>query len=75
MFVGNALGGISGMFLSIPTIAIMKVAFDNIEHLKPWGMLLGDDVPVKYLSWKHVRSIWRYKKDIELKNEANTTLV
>ena len=75
VFVGNALGGISGMFLSIPTIAIMKVAFDNIEHLKPWGMLLGDDVPVKYLSWKHVRSIWRYKKDIELKNEANTTLV
>jgi predicted PurR-regulated permease PerM len=60
VLIGNALGGITGMFLSIPTIAVLKVAFDNIDHLKPWGMLLGDDIPVKYLSWRHIKSIWQH---------------
>jgi len=33
--------GLSGMFLSIPVIAILKIIFDRIESLKPWGYLLG----------------------------------
>ncbi|MDF1517340.1 MAG: AI-2E family transporter, partial [Lutibacter sp.] len=45
VFVGNALWGISGMFLSIPLLAIIKVIFDHIEPLKPWGFLLGDTMP------------------------------
>lgn len=45
VFVGNALWGISGMFLSIPLLAIIKVIFDHIEPLKPWGFLLGDTLP------------------------------
>jgi predicted PurR-regulated permease PerM len=45
VLVGGALWGISGMFLSIPVIAILKVIFDHIESLKPWGYLLGDIVP------------------------------
>jgi predicted PurR-regulated permease PerM len=43
VFIGGALCGIGGMFLSIPAIAICKVIFDRIDNLKPWGMLLGDD--------------------------------
>ncbi len=43
VLIGGALAGISGMFLSIPVIAIMKLIFDRIEPMKPWGMLLGDD--------------------------------
>lgn len=42
---GGALWGIPGMFLSIPLIAIIKVIFDHIEPLKPWGYLLGDTMP------------------------------
>ena len=42
---GGALWGISGMFLSIPIIAIFKVIFDHIEIMKPWGFLLGDTMP------------------------------
>jgi len=42
--VGGALAGISGMFLAIPALAVIKVIFDHVESLKPWGMLLGDDV-------------------------------
>ena len=44
VLVGGAIAGISGMFLSIPVIAILKVIFDRIEELKPWGELLGDEI-------------------------------
>jgi predicted PurR-regulated permease PerM len=41
VIAGNALWGISGMFLAIPLLAIIKIIFDHIESLKPWGFLLG----------------------------------
>jgi predicted PurR-regulated permease PerM len=44
VFAGNALWGVSGMFLSIPLLAIIKLIFDQIEPLKPWGFLLGDNM-------------------------------
>lgn len=40
---GAALWGVPGMFLSIPLTAILKLVFDRIDSLKPWGYLLGDD--------------------------------
>jgi predicted PurR-regulated permease PerM len=43
VLVGGAVCGIAGMFLSIPGLAILKVIFDRINGLKPYGMLLGDD--------------------------------
>jgi predicted PurR-regulated permease PerM len=45
VIVGNALWGIPGMFISIPLLAIIKLLFDHIEPLKPWGFLLGDTMP------------------------------
>jgi predicted PurR-regulated permease PerM len=44
VLVGGAVAGVSGMFLSIPAIAILKVIFDRVDSLKPWGEILGDDV-------------------------------
>lgn len=44
VLIGGALAGISGMFLSIPAIAVLKIIFDRVDDLKPWGILLGDDV-------------------------------
>ncbi|MDP3451581.1 MAG: AI-2E family transporter [Bacteroidales bacterium] len=41
----GVLWGIPGMFISIPLTAIVKVVFDRIESLKPWGFLLGDTMP------------------------------
>ncbi len=41
----GVLWGIPGMFISIPLIAIIKLVFDRIESLKPWGFLLGDTMP------------------------------
>ncbi len=48
VLLGGALWGISGMFLSIPFIAILKIIFDRVDGLKPWGKLLGDEVPTKH---------------------------
>ena len=41
--IGGALTGISGLFLSIPTIAFLKIICDEVEELKPWGLLMGDE--------------------------------
>jgi predicted PurR-regulated permease PerM len=43
VLIGGALAGVSGMFLSIPLIAVLKVVFDRVEGMEPWGILLGDD--------------------------------
>jgi AI-2 transport protein TqsA len=45
VLVGNAIGGVAGMFLALPIIAILKIIFDRIDGLKPWGLLLGDEEP------------------------------
>ena len=50
--IGGALGGISGMFLAIPLMAMIKVIFDRIESFEAWGYLLGDDLPRSF-KWKH----------------------
>ncbi|WP_426671332.1 AI-2E family transporter [Mucilaginibacter sp. McL0603] len=57
VLLGNALWGISGMFLSIPFIAILKIIFDRIDDLKPWGKLFGDTVPTR-----HMGQIWGRRK-------------
>jgi predicted PurR-regulated permease PerM len=41
VLAGGALWGLPGTFLSIPLTAIIKVIFDHIEPVKPWGFLLG----------------------------------
>lgn len=48
VLIGGALWGIPGMFLSIPITAIVKLIFDRIDTLKPWGYLLGDTMPVVF---------------------------
>lgn len=47
VFVGGALAGIPGMFLSLPLLAVTKVIFDRSEMFKQWGVLFGDKVPEK----------------------------
>ena len=45
VFLAGTLAGISGMFLSLPIIAILKVTFDRSDIFKHWGVLLGDELP------------------------------
>jgi predicted PurR-regulated permease PerM len=45
--LGEMLWGVTGMFLSIPVIAVLKIIFDRIDSLKPWGILLGEVEKIK----------------------------
>jgi predicted PurR-regulated permease PerM len=47
VLMGGTLWGISGMFLSIPFLGVLKIIFDRLPDMKPWGMLIGIDVPTK----------------------------
>ncbi|MBC7587649.1 MAG: AI-2E family transporter [Chitinophagaceae bacterium] len=64
VLMGGALWGVSGMFLSIPFIGLLKIIFDRIPELKAWGKLLGDEIPTKHLGQL------RLKRNIEKKEEA-----
>jgi predicted PurR-regulated permease PerM len=47
VIIGETLWGVTGAFLALPVIAISKIIFDRIESLKPWGLLLGDEIDEK----------------------------
>jgi predicted PurR-regulated permease PerM len=46
VLVGDALWGIPGMCIAIPVTGIIKVICEYIEELRPWAILLGDDMPI-----------------------------
>lgn len=64
--IGGTLIGLPGIFLALPTIAILKIIFDRIDDLKPWGMLMGDDTePAKGKLLRQLERIrLRKKKNI-----------
>lgn len=43
IIVGEMIWGISGMFLCIPFLAIIKIICDGVDTLKPWGILMGEE--------------------------------
>jgi len=47
VIIGGSIAGVSGMFLSMPLIAVLKVIFDRTETFKQWGVLLGDERPTR----------------------------
>lgn len=47
VLLGGTIAGVSGMFLSLPIIAVLKIIFDRTEQFKQWGVLLGDERPEK----------------------------
>lgn len=54
VIIGGTLAGISGMFLAIPMIAILKVIFDRVPSLAAFGYLMGDTIP-KSFDWNKIR--------------------
>lgn len=73
VLLGGALWGVSGMFLSIPLIGVLKIVFDRIDELKPWGSLLGTEVPSEHIGlvwqkrWDRIFRRMQKKKEIEEK--------
>src|SRR5690606_37802436 len=55
ILIGGAIWGMSGMILFFPLTGILKITFDRIPALQPYGYLLGDNFPVHERSenfWK-----------------------
>lgn len=47
VFIGGNIAGVSGMFLALPIVAVLKIIFDRTDSFKQWGVLLGDERPAK----------------------------
>lgn len=79
VLLGGLLWGVAGMFLSIPFIAVLKIIFDRIDELKPWGRLLGDEVPTEHIGviwqkrWDRIFRLKEKKKQLEAKNETDAS--
>ena len=46
LVLGGMLWGAAGMILAIPFMAVLKVVFDSVEGLEPYGYLLGESKEV-----------------------------
>jgi predicted PurR-regulated permease PerM len=47
IIIGGVMAGLSGMFLAMPILSILKIVFDRSGNYKQWGVLLGDERPAK----------------------------
>jgi predicted PurR-regulated permease PerM len=71
VLMGGALWGVSGMFLSIPLIGVLKIIFDRLDGTKPWGSLLGTEVPSEHMGlvwqkrWDRIFRKMQKKKELE----------
>lgn len=78
VLLGGALWGVSGMFLSIPLIGVLKIIFDRVEGMKPWGSLLGDEVPTEHIGlvwqkrWDRIFRTLQKKREMEENNDSET---
>ena len=43
LIIAESIWGIAGMFLAIPILAITKIICDEVNDLKPFGFLLGEE--------------------------------
>ncbi|MDB5247110.1 MAG: permease [Segetibacter sp.] len=75
VIIAGALAGVSGMFLSLPMIAVLKVVFDRTTNLKQWGVLLGDERPARSpMQWPVLRSGNRkVREKLEVENNVQPT--
>jgi predicted PurR-regulated permease PerM len=72
--IGGTMAGISGMFLSLPVMAVLKIMFDKSESMKQWGVLLGDARPEdgnKNRKDKSVSAKLAEKRDEEVGKKAD----
>lgn len=83
VLLGGAIWGVSGMFLSIPFVAILKIIFDRIQELKPWGMILGtamnpdfslEDIGNEQAEEKSILNVEDHIDEISLKDFKNLEL-
>jgi predicted PurR-regulated permease PerM len=63
IIIGGGIAGIAGMFLAIPLLAILKIIFDRIDSLEPWGYLMGDNLPKTFI-WRNIKTPKNNKQSV-----------
>jgi predicted PurR-regulated permease PerM len=67
ILIGGSLWGVSGMILFIPLMGVLKITFDRIPSLEPYGYLLGDKFPINEKN----ENFWKlFLKKVKNKKEA-----
>jgi predicted PurR-regulated permease PerM len=74
--LGGTVIGLPGIFLALPTIAILKIIFDRVEDLKPWGMLMGDEKYEQGNIYKTIKKLSKKKSPpvITVENDHSDTI-
>jgi len=55
LVTGALIWGVPGMILCMPITGMIKVVCDNVERLKPYGFLIGEEVD--YRQQEHIQDI------------------
>ncbi|WP_337042116.1 AI-2E family transporter [Emticicia sp. 17c] len=71
LLMGAVLWGIAGMALCLPIIAIIKVIFDSVPNLQPYGFLMGEPVSEQEMMEKKRTRANKIEKEIV--NAVNET--
>lgn len=64
LLIGGSLWGVAGMILFIPFLGIAKIIFDNIESLRPYGYLIGDESETEESNTADKIKKWVNKKKV-----------
>ncbi len=68
---GGAICGIPGMFLAVPGLAMLRVIFEQVESLKPWAVLLSDEVTQQRENKNPLKRVFtRARERVKKKHEA-----
>lgn len=62
IIIGEIVWGFGGMILFVPMLGMVKIIFDNIEPLKPFGYVIGDDENVESGIIKFLKKFRRKSK-------------
>ncbi len=74
LLVGELYWGISGMFYSIPVLAILKIIFDRIDGLQACGILLGETPKRKKVSNSaELKTYTNYSETTNYPTSSNTS--
>jgi len=71
LLLGASLWGIAGMALSLPMIAIIKVIFDSVPDLQPYGFLIGE--PTSHIAIQEKKRTRASKLEKEIAEAVSET--
>jgi len=59
IIVGGMVWGVAGMLVVIPTLASLKIFFENVDSLKPLAHLIGSDEPKHQVWFRKMMGWWK----------------